>query len=49
MPSQTALTTTHITERSQDTDVLVLIRKYAQHIDPVVLFDTGTGKKNKTA
>ena len=47
MPSQTAPTTTHITERSLDTDGLVLILKYAQHIDPVALFDTGTGNKRR--
>ena len=47
MPSQTAPTTTNIIERSQDTDMLVLILKYAQHIDPVLLFDTGTGNKRR--
>ena len=47
MPSQTATTITHITERSPDTAVLVLILKYAQHINPVVLFDTGTGNKRR--
>ena len=45
MPSQTAPTTTNITERLPDTDEMVLILKYAQNIDPVVLFDTGTDNK----
>ena len=47
MPSQTAPTTTHIIERSSETDVLAFILKYAQHIDPIVLFDTGTGNKRR--
>ena len=47
MLSQTASPTTHIIERSSDTGVLVLILKYAQHIDPIVLFDTGTGNKRR--
>ena len=47
MPSQTAPTTTHIIERSLDTGVLVLILKYAQHIDPIILFDTETGSKRR--
>ena len=47
MPSQAAPTTTHITERSPDTGVLVLILKYAQHIDPVILFDSETGNKQR--
>ena len=37
-----------LTDRTNNnTDVLVLIIKYAQHIDLVVLFDTGTGNKGK--
>ena len=47
MPSQTAPKTSHIIEQSPDTDVVVLILKYAQHIDPVVLFHTGTGNKRR--
>ena len=47
MPSQTAPTTTHIKQQSLDTGVLVLILKYAQHIDPVILFDTETGSKRR--
>ena len=47
MPSKIAPTTTHITERSPDTGVLVLILNYAQHFDPVILFDTGMGNKRR--
>ena len=39
--------TTHIIVRSPDTDVLVLLLKYARNFDPVVLFDTGTGDKRR--
>ena len=45
--SQTTPTTTHNIVRSPDTDVLVLLLKYAQNIHPVVLFDTGTGNKRR--
>ena len=38
---------THIIVRSPDTDVLVLLLKYAKNFDPVVLFDTGTGNKRR--
>ena len=44
---QTAPTTTHIVVRSRDTDVFVLMLKYAQDIGPVVLFDTETGNKQR--
>ena len=39
--------TIHTPYGSPDTDVLVLIFKHAWHIDPVVLFDTGTGNKGR--
>ena len=45
--SKTTPKTTHIIVRSPDTDVLVLLLKYAQNIHPVVLFDTGTGNKRR--
>ena len=44
--SQTTPTTTHIVERSTDTDVFALMLKYAQAMDSVV-FDTGTGNKRR--
>ncbi|MES9950704.1 MAG: hypothetical protein ABW118_17235 [Candidatus Thiodiazotropha sp.] len=44
---ETAPTTTHIIIRSPDTDVLVLLLKYAQQLGPVVLFDTGTSDKRR--
>ena len=44
---ETTPDTTHIIVRSPDTDVLVLLLKYAQNFDPVVLFDTGTGDKRR--
>ena len=47
MLSQTAPMRTPITVWSPDIDMLVLMLKYAQHIDPVVLLDTGTGNKRR--
>ena len=44
---ETAPSATHIIVRSPDTDVLVLLLKYAKNFDPVVLFDTGTGNKRR--
>ena len=40
-------TITQIVVRSPDTDVLVLLLKYAQQIGSVVLFDTGTSDKRR--
>ena len=45
--SVTAYTATHIIIQSPDTDVLVLLLMYAQDMDSVVLFDTGTGDKRR--
>ena len=44
---ETVPTITQIVVRSPDTDVLVLLLKYAQQIGPVVLFDTGTSDKRR--
>ena len=45
--SQRTPTTTLSIVRSPDTDMLVLLLKYAQNIHPVALFDTGTGNKQR--
>ena len=44
---ETAASATHVIVRSPDTDVLVLLLKYAKNFDPVILFNTGTGSKRR--
>ena len=44
---ETVPTITQIVIRSPDTDVLLLLLKYAQQIGSVVLFDTGTSDKRR--
>ena len=43
--SQTSSESTKIVVRSPNTDVLVLLVKFAQNIDQSVIFDTGTADK----
>ena len=45
--SQTSQASTKIVVRSPDTDVLVLLLKFAQDIEQAVLYDTGSGDKRR--